>query len=136
MEGGESKCRGSWARSWGLDPLKQELIQPFHADVFVTHDAFGIMALERKSALSEFPGEVCASLRARRFIVFKHAFAIDQHRNAVSLDNNLLCPPFIILRRRLSDIHQPVKAGGFDPIAMRIIDLALEAAFRPAFRLI
>jgi hypothetical protein len=94
------------------------------------------VALERKSAFIEFARERFSGLNAGRFVVNEDYFSVDHDSHACPLHNDLLCPPFVVLRRRLRDVDNVVKAGGFFPIAVRIVDLAFEAGARPIAGLI
>ena len=74
------------------------------------------MALESEGPFAEFARETTAGLRSRRLVIFEDFFAIDHDRNTFVLNDDLLRPPFLVLGRRLSDVHQAVKAARLNPI--------------------
>ena len=65
-----------------------------------------------------------------------HFQAVNQHRDAVALDDDFLRVPHIVLGWRCGDVHQAIEAAGADPIGVTVVDLALETTLRPAVRLI
>ena len=135
----QAKIEGrNQASSTTLFPLFPEalLIEALHANVPVTDRALRIVALQRESPLVQFAFEVPAGLGAGRLGVLEDALAIHDDRNAAAFDDDLLGPPFLVLRRRSADVNQAIKAAGLDPVTVRIVDLALEPALRPAFRLV
>src|SRR5437899_5060637 len=98
--------------------------------------AVRIMPLQRKSSFVQFPGEILSGLCSERFVIFEHLFSVHDDSDVVALNNDFLGPPFVVAGGRLGNIHQAIKTAGLDPIAVRIVDLAFEAGFRPALRLI
>jgi len=99
-----------------LGGVKTALSKAFHTDVFVAHDAFGIMSLKRESPLAEFALEIFSGLRARRFEILQRDLSVHHHGDLTTFDDDLLCPPLAVLGERLTDIRDAVKATGADPI--------------------
>ena len=58
------------------------------------------MGLKGKGAFSDFAFEFLAGLRTRGFSVGENDFAIHFHSDGVALDDDVLGPPFTILRKR------------------------------------
>src|ERR1019366_2276968 len=56
--------------------------------------------------------------------------------NGVALDHDFLGIPLVILGGTEADVDDAPEATSLDPVAMGLIDLALEPAPRPAFRLV
>src|SRR5262245_14647279 len=94
------------------------------------------MRLKGKSALVEFAREFLTGLDAFRLVVFEDSFAIDVDGHAVALNDDVLCPPFVVLRGSRSDACQTVKTASLDPIGVSDIYLALETVPGPATLLI
>jgi hypothetical protein len=114
----------------------EALLEAFHADVAVADGAFGVVALEGEGAFGEFASEVAGSLDARGFVVLEDALSIDDECDATVLDDDFLSPPFAVLGGGATDVDQSVEAAGFDPVGVGVIDLGLEAVFRPAAGLV
>src|SRR5947207_376757 len=125
-------------RPGGSRPLLQPdySVQLLNANVLVAYHASGVMTLQREGPVAEFPREVFAGLCTGWLVIFKHSLSIHEHRDAIAFYDYLLRPPFAILCRRIGNIHDAIKTSGLDPIAMGIVDLALEPSPRPIIRLI
>lgn len=98
--------------------------------------AVGIVALEGEGAFVKFALEGFAGLNARRFVVFEDLFPVDDDGHVLASNDDLLSPPLVILRWGLSDVDDVIEAGRFFPVAVSIIDLALEPGARPVGSLI
>ena len=90
------------------------------------------MCLEGKGTLTDFAGVVRARLGAGRLVVFKDRLAINLYRHLVAFDGDFLGPPFVILRRSPSQVHDIVKAAGLFPVSVADVDLRFEALPGPA----
>src|ERR1039458_10094662 len=111
-------------------------VEPLHADVLVADHTAGVVRLQGEGALTQLVLEILAGLCPGRLVVLEELLAINQHRDHVALHDDLLRPPFAVHRRGARDVDQRVEATGLDPVAVGVIDLALEAAFRPALGLV
>ena len=71
-----------------------------------------------------------------RLIVFEHSFAIDFHSDLASANGDVLSPPLVVFTRRETDVHQPIKTAGFDPVGVTDVDLAFDAGARKSLFLV
>src|SRR5262245_20524792 len=94
------------------------------------------MTLQRKNSLAQLSLETFSGLRPRWLDVLHDFFPVHQHGDRAALDDDLLRPPFVVLRDRQPGVDDAVEAAGLDPIAVSAIHLTFETTFRPAFRLI
>ena len=120
----------------GLAGRSSQASRAFDADVLVADHALGVVRLQGEGALAELAFEILAGLGAGRLDVLQHLLAVNQHGDAVALDDDLLGLPLAILGGAEADVDDALQAAGLDPVAMGLIDLALEPAAGPAFRLI
>src|SRR2546425_8893739 len=85
-------------------------IQPFHADVFVADDAVGIVGLESERSAGQLAGVFRSRLGAGWLGVLQEIFPVNFHRDLVSLHDDVLGPPLMVLHRAQPHLHHSPEA--------------------------
>jgi len=90
------------------------------------------MGLKRESAFIELASEIATGLFVGGFGIIHHRFSIDFDGHVISLHDDMLRPPLIVLRRWLADIDHVIEAARLFPIRVGVVDLRLKPVFWPA----
>src|SRR4030095_3325651 len=97
-------------------------IEFLYPNIAISDRAVRVGALKRKGALAQFSFKI-ASLSTRGLGVLENTFSVYQNSNAFPFNDDLLCPPFFILRCGDAYVYDSVKAAGLNPITMSVVHL-------------
>lgn len=89
------------------------------------------MSLQGKGSLIKNAGKVITRLLTFWFSVIYQGFSVDLQSDLLSLNDNLLGVPFVILGSGFSNVLHLVDAAGLDGVGSGQVDLAFKAVLGP-----
>jgi len=116
--------------------IKNSIVQRLDRHALVPDLAAGVVALQGDGAVLQESPRMLRRLVIGWLRPLVDLLAIDLQDHVISLDNDLVQEPFIILVVRIFNIDDVVETARLFPVAMSGIDLRLKALVRPVGLLI
>ena len=107
------------------------LIESFDHQVLEVNSAAWIMSLQSKGSFIKNAGKVITCLLTFWFSVIYQGFSVDLQSDLLSLNDNFLGVPFVILGSGFSHVLDLVDAAGLDRVGSGQVDLAFKAVLGP-----